>query len=88
MQNYIMLGLGVLAAGIAVYLCIRFFRRPIGFLVHTALKAFWGTALLMAFNTLGQGGGVFLAVNPVTIGVCGVLGVPGVLALGFIRLWF
>lgn len=71
----------------AVWLALRFFRKPFWFILRILLSSVFGGLLLMLLNTFGADFGIYLAVNPVTAFLSGALGIPGVLALLFIKLW-
>ncbi len=68
-------------------LLLRFFRKPLRLIFRLVLSSILGGIMLMLLNTFGGAWGISLAVNPVTALVAGVLGLPGIAALLFIKLW-
>ncbi|MBQ7037199.1 MAG: pro-sigmaK processing inhibitor BofA family protein [Clostridia bacterium] len=76
-----------LGGALGVWLALRFFRKPLWLIFRILLSSLFGGILLMLLNTFGTSVGVCLAVNPVTALLSGILGVPGVLAMLFIKLW-
>lgn len=76
-----------LLGAVGIWVLLRFFGKPIRFLLRMVISSVFGGILLLLLNTFGASCGIYLAVNPVTAFLGGVLGVPGVLAMLFIKLW-
>lgn len=68
-------------------LLLRFFRKPLRFILRIVLNSIFGGLALMLLNTFGGAWGLSLAVNPITALLAGILGLPGIAALLFIKLW-
>lgn len=68
-------------------LLLRFLRKPIRFIFRLCLNTFFGGVLLLLLNSFGTAAGLHLAVNPATALVTGILGLPGIAAMLFIKLW-
>ena len=76
-----------MAGAICLLFLLRFIRKPFKLLFRLLISVSLGGLLLVLLNTFGVPWGLHLAVNPVTAFLSGFLGVPGVAALLFIRLW-
>ena len=87
MQNISSEVLLYLLGAAGVFVLLRFFGKPLRFLFRIALSSVFGGILLVLLNTFGASFGIYVAVNPVTAFISGVLGVPGVLSMLFIKLW-
>ncbi len=68
-------------------LLLKVFRKPFRFVLRLLISSALGGLMLMVLNTFGGTWGISLAVNPVTALIAGLLGLPGVAALLFIKLW-
>jgi inhibitor of the pro-sigma K processing machinery len=69
------------AAALAVYLAARYLARPLLWLLRAAWRIAWGGALVWVVDAVGRSAGLHIALNPVTAGVVGFLGVPGLAVL-------
>ncbi len=78
---FYMVGFGVLL------LFLRFFHKPLRIVLRLVISTLTGGLLLMLLNSLGGTVGISVAVNPVTALIAGALGLPGIAALLFIKLW-
>ena len=77
-----------IAVIVGVYLLIRILKKPIKFIFKILLNALFGFVILFAINWLGEPVGFELGLNLVNALVAGVLGVPGVILLIVIKLFF
>lgn len=87
MDVWHMIGIA-LAAIIIVFFAAQFFRGPVQMvwlLVRSAIIGFCG---LFIINYIGQGFHFHIGFNWVTASVAGILGIPGLIALVVIKLWF
>lgn len=75
---------GVIIA-VLIVLCVVLFRKPIKFAVKVALNTGLGFVALIIVNLIGAEIGVSLGVNWLNALVVGVLGIPGVALLFFIK---
>jgi len=75
---------GVIVAAL-ILLCILLFRKPIKLAVKIALNTGIGFVALLLVNYIGTEIGVSLGVNWLNALVVGVLGIPGVALLFFIK---
>jgi len=66
---------------------LRFFGKSLRFILRVGVSTLLGGVLLTVLNTFGAAWGIGIAVNPFTAFLAGVLGLPGVATLVFIRLW-
>ncbi len=85
MQNETM---GVfLFAGCLLLLTISIWllRRPIFLLLRLAVKVAGGTLALLFINTFCGAWGIYVGINPLTMLLCGILGIPGIGALFMLR---
>lgn len=87
MSLWLTIGLWCLAGGMGLWLLVTMIRsgRPIRQLLGGALQ---GACALAAVNVTGMFTGVSLGLNLFTAGVCGALGIPGVVTLLFLRVIF
>ena len=63
---------------------IHLLRRPLFLLLRLIVQTSFGTAILIFINTFC--GGFYVGINPVTMLISGVLGLPGILAMVLLRL--
>ncbi len=77
-------GFGILL----IYLIGRIFLLPIRLVFKLIYNALIGGVMLWALNFVGAYFGFTLAINPVTALVAGFLGIPGVILLVLIKLFF
>lgn len=63
---------------IAAILLIRFFSKPLKFMLKLLSNAVLGCACIMLLNSFC---GAQIGINPITAAVCAVLGIPGAGAL-------
>ena len=64
---------------------LRLMLRPIGWAWKALLHACCGFLGLWLVNLAFPVTGVLVPINPVTVGVAGVLGIPGIAVLGLIE---
>jgi inhibitor of the pro-sigma K processing machinery len=75
------------ATGIVVLLLLlRVLARPVEILLRIAAYSVVGGLAIWVINLVGSPFGLHLALNPVAAIVAGMLGLPGVVSLGIIRL--
>ncbi|MGE5557677.1 MAG: pro-sigmaK processing inhibitor BofA family protein [Bacillota bacterium] len=77
-----------LAGLILLLLMARFFAGPLKLAFKLILNAICGGLVLTGVNFFSRWTGFFLPLNAYTVLFTGLLGVPGVMALVFIKLWF
>ncbi|ATW28724.1 hypothetical protein DCMF_18235 [Candidatus Formimonas warabiya] len=65
---------------------IRFLFKPVKLIVKLLINGATGFILLWLINTFGGTMGIFLPINLVTILVAGILGIPGIFLLFFMKL--
>ena len=73
--------LTLVAAGLGIFLLIKFFLRPIKKIFKFLLHAVFGFLLLFLVNYFGASIGVYLEPTLVNCLVSGFIGIPGVLIL-------
>jgi len=76
-----------MAGFLLLLLLLRLLRKPFRFILRILISTLLGGTGLLLLNTFGGALGISLAVNPVTALIAGVLGLPGIAALLFIKLW-
>lgn len=75
--------------GVLVVLVISgIFLKPIKFVAKLVLNSILGLLFMMLINFLGSGSGINIGINPVTAVGVGVLGVPGVIAILIMQIFF
>jgi len=82
-------GIEILFYGIGflwLLLLLRFLQKPIRLILRLFFSTMLGGMLLLLLNTLAIAP-LQLAVNPATALITGILGLPGVAAMLFIKLW-
>ena len=79
------LSLALLAAGALGLLGVRLFWRPLRWVVRAALRVVAGALALYAWNAWAPLPHLTVAVNPLTAGAVGALGVPGFLLVLAVR---
>ncbi len=70
---------------VILYLVARLLLVPLRVTARLLINGIIGGLLLAAFNLVGANFGLYLAINPITVLVAGMLGVPGVLLLAAVR---
>lgn len=70
---------------IILYLLAQIFYVPLKTLVKLIFNGIIGGLLLALFNIVGSYWGLYLAINPITALVAGLLGLPGILLLLVLR---
>ncbi|KXZ16529.1 transcriptional regulator [Bacillus nakamurai] len=76
--------------GIIVGLVVLLFlwglsSKPLKWIGVTAVKFIAGALLLVGVNLFGSSLGIHIPVNPITTGISGILGIPGIAALIVIK---
>jgi len=71
---------------IVLFIGVRLFYRPLKRLARFALRGAAYTGALLLINLIGGPFGFAIGVNCITVVICTVLGVPGVIALSLIRM--
>ncbi|UOF91784.1 pro-sigmaK processing inhibitor BofA family protein [Fodinisporobacter ferrooxydans] len=80
--------LSVVGVAMVLFFVSQLFQNPmkvIGFFVRSALI---GCAGIYIINLLGQNFHLHIGFNWITAAVAGVLGIPGLIALVVIKMWF
>jgi inhibitor of the pro-sigma K processing machinery len=70
----------------ALLLVLRVLAKPLAVLLRVAGSSIAGGLGLWVINQAGRPFGFHLALNPASAAIAGMLGIPGVVALGMIRL--
>jgi len=70
---------------VILYFLARLMLIPLRVIARLLINGIIGGLLLATFNLAGSYFGLYLAINPITVLVAGLLGVPGVLLLAAIR---
>ncbi|MDA8064732.1 MAG: pro-sigmaK processing inhibitor BofA family protein [Thermaerobacter sp.] len=84
--NHALLGLYVPAA-LGALLLLRALRRPLGWMLRLAWRAAVGGAVIWVLDLAGASLGVHVGINPLTVLLVGVLGLPGLALLVALRVW-
>lgn len=74
----------VLGVGLLLVL-IRIFIKPVKTCLILTINSILGGVGLYIFNLFGIKFGLTLGINIVTSAVCGLLGIPGLLTLAFLK---
>jgi inhibitor of the pro-sigma K processing machinery len=70
----------------ALLLLLQVLARPLEVLLRVAGSSITGGLALWVINLAGAPVGFHLALNPASAAIAGMLGLPGVVALGLMRL--
>jgi inhibitor of the pro-sigma K processing machinery len=68
------------------YMLYRFFKLPIKLLLFFILNSAIGCAFMLLINLIFNNSDFFIPLNFYTIGIAGVLGVPGIILLILLKL--
>lgn len=72
---------------ILLYFIARLLYVPLKSLAKLIFNAIIGGLMLAVLNLVGSFWGLYLAINPITALIVGLLGLPGVLLLVVLRYW-
>lgn len=61
-----------------VYGVIKITMLPLKILFKILINSGIGLVMLFLFNIVGESFGMYIAINPITVLVVGVLGIPGI----------
>lgn len=64
------------------------FRKPLKFLIRLAFQSVLGGVILILLNTVGAVWGFYIGVNVITAFTVGLLGLPGLLLLIALKIFF
>ena len=64
------------------------FLKPIKFVLKLVLNSAVGMGIIALINLLGSGIGVHIGINPVTAVLVGLLGVPGVILILVLQIFY
>lgn len=78
---------GIAAAAAALFLLRMVANRPLAVIGGVFRNLLFGTFGILALDYAGKSIGVHVPLNFATLGVAGVLGVPGVVAAAVINQW-
>ncbi len=84
--NHALLGL-YLPTALGALLLVRALRRLLGWMLRLAWRAAVGGAAIWALDLVGASLGVHVGINPFTVLLVGVLGLPGLALLVALRVW-
>ncbi len=76
--------LGVLVILVLAGVCLK----PVRFVLKLAVNSALGMALIAIINFLGSGAGIHIGLNPVTAVAVGALGVPGVILILILQIFY
>ncbi len=70
---------------VLIFIAIKLFTAPLRLLLKIVVNGAMGLAGLIVINLVGAGFGFSVAINLVTVLIAGVLGLPGIALLLFLR---
>ena len=73
---------------ILLLLIVKVLSKPLKFVLKLVLNTMIGGIILFGLNYLSPWTGFHLPLNMYTAVFVGILGVPGIIALFFMKLWF
>jgi len=76
----------VIAAIAVAFILLRLFVRPIKWIFRVLGNAIMGLVLLLLINLTGSLFNFSIAINPFTVIASGILGIPGVVLILFLKL--
>lgn len=68
-----------------LYPALRFLLTPVRLIIKVLVHGAMGFIMLWLINSFGGPLGFFLPINLITIFVAGLLGIPGIILLAFIK---
>lgn len=77
--------IGIIVGLVALLFLWGISSKPLKWIGVTAIKFIAGALLLAGVNLFGGSLGIHIPVNPITTGISGILGVPGIVALIVIK---
>ncbi|MBT2575766.1 pro-sigmaK processing inhibitor BofA family protein [Bacillus sp. ISL-51] len=77
--------IGIIVGLVALLFLWGISSKPLKWIGVTAIKFIAGAVLLVGVNLFGSSLGIHIPVNPVTTGISGILGIPGIAALIVIK---
>ncbi len=79
---------GYLLGILIVFVISGFFLKPIKFILKLALNSLLGMGAIYIINYLFTGFGIHIGLNPVTAVAVGALGVPGVILILLLQIFY
>ncbi|WBW97553.1 pro-sigmaK processing inhibitor BofA family protein [Oceanirhabdus sp. W0125-5] len=73
---------------ILIFTIIKIFTLPMRILIKLAVNSAIGLLALIIVNAIGQNFDFSIAINPITVIIAGVLGVPGIVFLAIYTYYF
>jgi len=71
-----------------IFIIVKIFTLPMRLLIKLVINSGIGLVSLIIINAIGQNMNFSIAINPVTVIVAGVLGIPGIVFLGIYTYYF
>jgi len=83
-MKYIFILLGI----VLILILVKIFTLPLRLLVKLVINSGIGLVVLIIVNTIGQSMNFSIAINPITVIIAGVLGIPGIVFLSIYTYYF
>ena len=71
-----------------IFVIGRIFLKPVKFILKLAANSIFGGLFIWIINLLGKGAGICIGLNPVTAIVVGALGMPGVILILLLQIFY
>lgn len=79
---------GYILGVLIVFVIAWVFLKPVRFMLKLAANSVLGGFFIWIINLLGKGAGIHIGLNPVTAIVAGALGLPGVILILLLQIFY
>ncbi len=80
--------IGYMLGLMIIFVLAKICAKPIKFIVKIILNSALGGVLLLCINTLGKAAGIYIGINAVTCVAVGILGLPAVIVMLILQIFF
>lgn len=88
MQTTFATVVGFLLGLLIIFVIARVFLKPVKFIIKLVANSVLGAFFIWIINLLGKGICVHIGLNPVTAIVAGALGIPGVILILLLQIFY
>lgn len=88
MQEIFVNSVGYILGILVVLVVSGIFLKPIKFVLKLVANSVAGALLLYLINLLGKGIGIHIGLNPITAVAVGIFGLPGVIAILLLQIFY
>lgn len=80
--------MGYLLGMLIIFVVGWVFLKPVKFIIRLAANSVLGGVFIWIINLLGKTAGIHIGLNPVTAIVAGALGIPGVILILLLQIFY